>query len=114
MDQNSINRGGGEPGSTNYAQLNQTQRFSWTLDNLLYYDRTFGDEHTLGITLLQSASSNLTETSAMTATALPWNSQRWHQLNSVSQLDGFGTGLSESQLMSYMGALTTALTTSTS
>jgi TonB-linked SusC/RagA family outer membrane protein len=102
MDKNSINRGGGEPGSTNYAQLNQTSRFSYTLDNLLYYDRTFG-KHTIGLTLLQSASSNLTETSGMTATNLPWDSQRWHQLNSVSALDGFGTGLSESQLLSYMG-----------
>jgi TonB-linked SusC/RagA family outer membrane protein len=103
MDRNSINRGGGEPGSTNYAQLNQTSRFSWTLDNLLYYDHTFGGKHTLGLTLLQSASKNLTETSVMTATNLPWNSQKWHQLNSVSALDGFGTGLSESQLLSYMG-----------
>ena len=103
MDKNSINRGGGEPGSTNYAQLNQTSRFSYTLDNLLYYDRTFAEKHTVGVTLLQSASKNLTETSTMTATALPWNSQKWHQLNSVSSLDGFGTGLSESQLLSYMG-----------
>ena len=102
MDKNSINRGAGEPGSTNYAQLNQTSRFSYTLDNLLYYDRSFG-KHTVGLTLLQSASRNLTETSGMTATNLPWDSQRWHQLNSVSALDGFGTGLSESQLLSYMG-----------
>ena len=39
MDANSINRGAGEPGSTNYAQLNNTMRFSWTLDNLIYYNR---------------------------------------------------------------------------
>ncbi|MFB9296127.1 TonB-dependent receptor [Persicitalea jodogahamensis] len=102
MDRNSVNRGGGEPGSTNYAQLNQTSRFSWTLDNLLYYNRTIAEKHDFGVTLLQSASSNLTETSTMMATALPWDSQRWHQLNSVSSLDAFGTGLSESQLASYM------------
>jgi TonB-dependent starch-binding outer membrane protein SusC len=103
MDKRSINRGGGEPGSTNYAQLNQTSRFSYTLDNLIYYDRTIAGKHTIGVTLLQSASSNLTETSTMLATNLPWDSQKWNQLNSVSSLDGFGTGLSQSQLVSYMG-----------
>ena len=102
MNKNSINRGGGEPGSTNYAQLNQTSRFSWTLDNLLYYDRVFAEKHTVGLTLLQSASANLSETSSMTATNLPWDSQKWHQLNSVSALDAFNTGLTESQLVSYM------------
>ncbi|RRN77439.1 SusC/RagA family TonB-linked outer membrane protein, partial [Pseudoxanthomonas sp. SGD-10] len=102
MDENSINRGAGNVGSTNYAQLNQTNRFAWTLDNLLYYDRTI-DKHNFGLTLLQSTTSNKTETSTMTATDLPWNSQKWNQLNSVSELDGFGTNLIETQLLSYMG-----------
>src|SRR5690606_30031294 len=47
-------------------------------------------------------SANRTESSTMTATNLPWNSQRWYQLNSVSQLDAFGSNLVESQLLSYM------------
>lgn len=102
MDEHAAERGAGEPGSTNYAQLNNTMRFSWTLDNLLYFDRTFADKHNVGITLLQSATANRTETSTMTATDLPWNSQRWYQLNSVSELDGFGSHLTESQLLSYM------------
>lgn len=101
MDANSVNRGGGEPGSTNYAQLNTTNRFSWTLDNLLYYDKTF-NKHNIGVTLLQSASANRSESSTMTASNLPWDSQKWNQLSSVSALDNYSTGLSESQLSSYM------------
>ncbi|NQD70052.1 TonB-dependent receptor [Sphingobacterium shayense] len=101
MDANSINRGAGEPGSTNYAQLNNTMRFSWTLDNLIYYNRTF-NQHNAGLTLLQSATSSRTETSSMTASNLPWDSQKWYQLNSVDALDRFSTGLVESQLSSYM------------
>lgn len=104
-DANSINRGGGEPGSVNEAQLNQTSRLSWTLDNLLYYNQTFAEKHDLGITLLQTASSNRQETSAMTARGLPWTSQRWNSLGSVSDLYDFGSGLTESQLTSYMGRL---------
>lgn len=101
MDVNSVNRGAGEPGSTNYAQLNQTMRFAWTLDNLIYYDRSF-DKHNVGLTLLQSATANRTETSTMTANNLPWSSQMWYQLNSVDQLQGFGSNLVESELTSYM------------
>lgn len=101
MDQNSINRGGGEPGSTNYAQLNRTNNFSWSLDQLVYYDKAFG-KHSIGITLLQNATSYRQETSSMTATKLPYNSQLWYQLNSVAALDGFGTNLVQSSLVSYM------------
>lgn len=102
MDERSSNRGAGEPGSTNYAQLNKNQRLSWTLDNLIYYDKTFNKEHNLGVTLLQSSSKYREETSSMTASNLPWNSQLWNQLGSVSALDGFGSGLVETQLLSYM------------
>ena len=101
MDQNSINRGGGEPGATNYAQLNQTNNFSWSLDHLLYFDRAFG-KHSIGLTFLNNATSYRQETSSMTATKLPYNSQLWYQLNSVSALDGFGSNLVQSSLLSYM------------
>ncbi len=101
-DEKSINRGGGEPGSVNEAQLNQTSRLAWTLDHLLYFDRTFAEKHNLGITLLQTSSSNREETSAMTARGLPWASQKWNSLNSVSSLWSFGSGLTERSLNSYM------------
>jgi|SRR5690554_206320 len=101
-DAMSMNRGGGEPGSTNYAQYSTDSRFSWTLDNLVYYNTSF-DQHNLGLTFLQTATSNRTETSQMTAENLPWNAQKWHQLNSVSALSGFGTNLVETTMTSYMG-----------
>jgi TonB-linked SusC/RagA family outer membrane protein len=103
MDSMSINRGGGEPGSSNYAQLATTSSFSWTLDNLLYYNRTFNNMHEFGATFLYSATKVRQETTSMTATKLPWASQKWNQLNSVSALDAFSTGLTENQLLSYMG-----------
>ncbi|UEG54158.1 TonB-dependent receptor [Mucilaginibacter daejeonensis] len=102
MDQNSINRGAGQAGSTNYAQLNQTSNLSWTLDHLLYYNKSIG-KHDIGATFLQSSTSYRQETSTMTATKLPYNSQLWYQLNSVAALDGFGTNLVQTSLNSYMG-----------
>ncbi|MFD1257549.1 SusC/RagA family TonB-linked outer membrane protein [Mucilaginibacter terrae] len=104
QDQNSINRGGGEPGSTNYAQLNQSNRFSYTLDHLLYYNKSIG-KHDFGATLLYSSLYNRTETSTMLATKLPYNKQLWYQLNSVSALDAFGTNFVENSLLSYMGRI---------
>jgi TonB-linked SusC/RagA family outer membrane protein len=106
MDSMSINRGSGQAGSSNYAQLNQTNNFAWTLDHLLTYNKTINGDHAIGATFLYSATSIRDETSSMTATKLPWASQKWYQLNSVSALDAFSTGLTERQLLSYMGRIT--------
>lgn len=105
MDAFSINRGGGEPGSTNRAQLDNTMRFTWTLDNLVYYNTHFNKSHNLGVTLLQSATAFRRENSWMIGENLPWNSQRWHQLGSVEKLVGHGSDLEEWQLSSYMGRI---------
>lgn len=105
MDSMSVNRGSGQPGSSNYAQLNQNNSFAWTLDHLLTYNKTINGEHELGATFLYSSTSVRQETSTMTASKLPWASQKWYQLNSVAALDGFSTGLTENSLLSYMGRL---------
>lgn len=101
QDKFAISRGAGESGSTNYAQLNQTNNFSYTLDHLIYYDKSIG-KHSFGATLLQSSLFFKNEESSMTATKLPYDKQLWYQLNSVSALDGFSSNLSERSLNSYM------------
>jgi TonB-linked SusC/RagA family outer membrane protein len=106
MDSMSVNRGAGQAGSSNYAQLNQNNNFAWTLDHLLTYNKTINSDHNIGATFLYSATSIRDETSSMTATRLPWSSQKWYQLNSVSTLDAFSSGLTERQLLSYMGRVT--------
>jgi TonB-linked SusC/RagA family outer membrane protein len=106
MDSMSINRGSGQAGSSNYAQLNQTNNFAWSLDHLLTYNKTIAGDHNIGATFLYSATSTREETSSMTATKIPWSSQKWYQLNSVAALDAFSTGLTERQLLSYMGRIT--------
>lgn len=101
QDANSINRGAGQPGSTNYAQLNQSNRIAWTLDHLVYYNKSVG-KHDFGLTFLQSSNSFREESSTMTGTKLPYSKQLWYQLNSVSALDAFGTDLYGTSLNSYM------------
>ena len=87
----------------NRASLTNQSDFSWTLDNLIYYDRNFG-KNSLGVTLLQSATGYHYEESSMAAEGIPLNSAKWNALNkeNISLLDDWGSGLIEKQLLSYM------------
>jgi TonB-linked SusC/RagA family outer membrane protein len=99
IDEMSVNRNG----SPNYVSLENKRDFSWTLDNLIYYDKSFGD-HKLGATLLQTASSWNSDYSKMRAQGIPLASQKWNALNNtnVTKLESWDSGLQERQLMSYM------------
>ena len=96
----------GSTGSS-YARRNNRRDFSWTLDNMVYYDKTIGGLHDIGLTLLQTASSWNIESSGMSANNIPLASMLW---NSFGDLDvtspetsvAVYSGLSERQLSSYM------------
>lgn len=98
-DGKSITRGG-----SSYAGYSGNYNFSWTIDNLLYYDKTFGN-HTINATLLQTASKWKYESYGMGAQNIPTSEQKWYNMGSVSSLDSWGTELTERQLASYMGRL---------
>jgi TonB-linked SusC/RagA family outer membrane protein len=104
QDKNSILRGGGVASATNYARLQQNQAFSYTLDNLIYYNTLLGNKHKIDVTLLQSSQFNRNEGSDMTATNLPYTSQLWYNLGSTSKgaLDGWGSSYSKTTIASFM------------
>lgn len=106
QDAKSINRGAGEPGSTNYAQLNQNNKFAYTLDHLLYYDKTI-NKHNFGVTLLQSSSLTKEETSSMTGTKIPLSNPLWYGLGgaNIPSLDAFSTDLMKNTSVSYMARI---------
>ena len=89
-----------------YVSSDASKNFSWTLDNILAYNRAFGD-HSVGVTLLQEASSDMSTTmysQSGTGVALGWN-QKWWGLNSKSVAtpnDPSFNSLSEGTLASYM------------
>ena len=93
---------------SDYVSSNATKYFDWVLDNVINYNRTFGD-HSVGVTLLQEAMSNMnTRLYNMTGTgvSMGWT-QKWWGLNSktynvkASGTPDFNT-LTETQLASYM------------
>lgn len=91
---------------TSYASLSKTQAFSYTLDNLVYYDRVFG-KNSLNLTLLQTQTAYNTENSSISANGIPFPSQKWNALTSgnVPSLASWNSGLTQKQLKSYMGRI---------
>jgi len=95
---------------TSSASLQKAQTFSYTIDNLLYYDKTVG-KHSFGLTLLQSATKFTADpVSTTTGTGIPFASQKWYTLNQsvipASQLTVVrNSDLIERQLVSYMARL---------
>lgn len=99
IDANSVANGG----STNYGALIDYKTFSYTLDNLLYYDKTIG-EHTFGLTLLQSQTQYQRDTSNITGNGIPLASQLWNALTSGTVTGQISTSSNtvKQQLLSYM------------
>lgn len=94
----------------NGASLQNGRTFSWTLDNLLYYDKEI-KKHSFGLTLLQSATKFVQDpVSTIRGTGIPFASQKWYALNSavlpaanltITQ----NSDLIKRQLASYMARL---------
>lgn len=87
---------------SNRAQYNNQQRRSWTLDNLIYYNRKFAEKHDIGLTLMQSASAYHYEMGDMRANSVASAEELWYNLSTSGTLSSFGTGLTETQMTSYM------------
>ncbi len=73
---------------------------SWTLDNLIFYDKTIA-EHKIGITLMQSASAYHHEFEKIKANAAT-SDELWYNVSSLGTISSFGSGLTEKQMASYM------------
>jgi TonB-linked SusC/RagA family outer membrane protein len=102
IDANSVANGG----STSYASKLDSITLSYTLDNLLYYDRTIGD-HSFGLTFLASQTYFRSELDSIAGNGIPFASQRWNALTSGTVTGAISTksNLIEQQLLSYMGRL---------
>ncbi len=91
---------------SDYVNSSATKYFDWTLDNILSYNRTFGD-HSIGATFVQEAMSSMNTrlyNMSGTGVAMGWD-EKWWGLNSktVGTLNApdYNT-LTETQLASYM------------
>ncbi len=98
LDSKSVVRAG-----SSFASLAKDQALSYTLDNMLYYNKGF-NKHQIGITALQTQTQYRYESSSMGADNIPFASQKWNALTSSNlALSSWGSSLVERQLRSYMG-----------
>ncbi len=86
---------------SNVAQYNPSQKVSWTLDNLIYYNKTIAKDHKIGLTFLQSASKYHYESGNIKANVAS-SEELWYNTSSLSSPLIYSTGLTESQMSSYM------------
>ena len=92
--------------SNSIASLLKGKAVSYTLDNLLYYDKTIG-QHSFGITLLQSQTGLTADSSTINGVGIPLASQLWNALSSGTVTGSLTTSsnLAQQQLLSYMGRI---------
>ena len=97
-------------GSKNQAAWNNERKISWTLDNQISYNKTIGD-HNFGATFVQSASRYFSETGSISENNVLVPSLLWNNMGLVDVSDaanygvGIGTGLTETQMASYLARL---------
>jgi TonB-linked SusC/RagA family outer membrane protein len=91
---------------SSFAQVDYRKEFDWTLDNMLMYNRMFGD-HGLDVTLLQTASRYNYERASFSAIGVPVSSMKWYAITQGNNptLNSWETDFSEKKLMSYMGRI---------
>nr|WP_315153126.1 TonB-dependent receptor [uncultured Flavobacterium sp.] len=91
---------------TSFASLIKSQTISYTLDNLLFYNKSFG-KHDLGVTFLQSKTSYTYEDNSMAANDIKNVDNKWNALTPANvTLSNYSSNLIESGLSSYMGRVT--------
>jgi len=90
----------------NTASYAREENFSWVVENLLTYDKSFNKNHTLGVTLLQSAQKSRKENTSTSVGGVVIPLSMWYDLASNTQGNpGIGTGFTENTLSSFMGRI---------
>lgn len=90
-------RKNGSPAASN----EKAQDFGYTLENLLTYNKSFG-QHAFGATFLQSVAQQNFNTTNMAATNLPYETALWHNLG-LGTITAYGSDYNQYRLLSFMG-----------
>jgi len=99
---NTASAGGEAPSA---ASNGTAKQFLYTLENVLSYNKTFGDGHNVYVTAVQSIQSEKTETTNISVKDLPYDQQLYYNVGSALTLNGVSSNLSKWSLASFMGRL---------
>lgn len=89
---------------------NQATNLSWTLENLIYYNKTFAKIHSVGLTLMQSAEKYRKEGINIRAYDVIYPSSLWYDLgNSNKSKSTYGSSYTTWSRASYMARVNYSL-----
>ncbi|KAA5549103.1 SusC/RagA family TonB-linked outer membrane protein [Adhaeribacter rhizoryzae] len=94
-------RGRGTP----FARNESNHQFSYTVENILNYSKTFKEVHDLNITGLFSVQKERREFYQIRVSGMPYEYQLFYKLSSAPTIEGVDSDLNERGLLSYMGRI---------
>lgn len=91
-----------------YTMASSTQ---WLIENILDFNKTFNDIHTIDATLMQSAQKYNRENLYLSASKIMTDAAKWYDLyaNGSGSPDSYGSGYTGYQMASFMGRLNYSL-----
>jgi TonB-linked SusC/RagA family outer membrane protein len=91
-------------GSPSTASLSNNNVYGYTLDNLIYYDKTFAEKHRIGATFLYSVEDYYFESSSFYGTDMTANYMKYHDLSRSNKgVIARPGSYTRRTLLSYMG-----------
>ena len=87
--------------STNATNLTNYRNFSWTWDNIINYNTTIADDHSLGLMALFSSQASNTEKSYWAATGVMDGTDWWNMGTGTYNADDSSTSYTENSMISY-------------
>ncbi len=92
-------------GGNSEASVSLGDSFTYTLENILKYARTFKEKHKVDLTLMQSIQKYKYENYYSAVSDLPYESQRFYNMDSASTVESVSSQFTKWQLASFMGRL---------
>ena len=90
----------------NTASFNVDDNFSWVVENILNFDKTFARIHKIGVTLLQSSQKARRESLGVGVSGTTVPPSLWYDLASnTTGNPSYGSSFTENTLSSFMGRL---------
>jgi TonB-linked SusC/RagA family outer membrane protein len=84
------------------GSVNEQSQFNYTIENILTYQKNFGQDHTFKADILQSFQKDRWHETGISVLGIPDPSQLYHRLGDASQITAANTNLVEWTLLSYM------------
>lgn len=91
------------------AELENEKTLGYTLENLLTYNKSIGENHDFTFTFLQSIQESKFERQRTRVVNLPYESQLWYNLATAGTIEANESRLEEWQLASFMGRINYSL-----